>query len=457
MSLDIFEYYIERNKDANWAETFKSTSNKNNGKTFIYINTNYRSIYAFEDIFYKFLEYNGKKREEWSIGSHGQEVAKQWVINMTQSKFFKKDKHVYTLTAKGESFKLFLDSEPKENTKWVIIYLFLQNAYFGMKPNYISKKVEEILKTFYDVGLTKNDIENKIKEVLIEKNISLLDLFKKDIFWLLSFYKDEDFLKIYLSSTEEEKEKLYQYAVTQYKNKLYMDVISYKYKPSGQYAKNTFIDDLKILYFTYKTLNNKPQNLTDYISDLFEEYEKLYVFDKKTAVNFVENNINVFQTIFKETFGDIEDDLINDYVYQDMSEQNITEDKIDDTSAANETRIRQISSVLKRMAKERVNYICELDTLFDCKYFTSKENNKNYLEIHHLVPREFSNEFEKSIEIIDNYTALCPHCHRLLHFATDREREAALRFLFNKRKEALEAKGIIVEFKQLKEFYNIEE
>ena len=116
-----------------------------------------------------------------------------------------------------------------------------------------------------------------------------------------------------------------------------------------------------------------------------------------------------------------------------------------------------MSSVLKRMTKERSHYLCELQSLHNCRYFTSKESQKNYLEIHHLVPREFSNEFEKSIEILDNYVPLCPHCHRMLHLATDRERLSALTFLYNARKDALQLKEITVDLDKLKVFYGIEE
>ena len=96
-----------------------------------------------------------------------------------------------------------------------------------------------------------------------------------------------------------------------------------------------------------------------------------------------------------------------------------------------------------------------------CKYFTSKDSSKNYLEIHHLIPREFSNEYDKSIEVLGNYIALCPHCHRLLHFAVDRERSSALTYLFNKHKDELRKLELLYkddekELKKLKEFYHID-
>ena len=166
------------------------------------------------------------------------------------------------------------------------------------------------------------------------------------------------------------------------------------------------------------------------------------------------------ETIFNEFIGKIEEDLDNDYVYTPRTTEIKPIDfneKLDDTTTTTKEEISRISSVLKRMAKERSDYKCELSELYSCKYFTGKENNKNYLEIHHLVPREFSNEFEQTIEILSNYVALCPHCHRMLHFAVDRERIPALFYLLNKRKEELAKHGISIDIDFLKLLYNVEE
>ena len=92
-----------------------------------------------------------------------------------------------------------------------------------------------------------------------------------------------------------------------------------------------------------------------------------------------------------------------------------------------------------------------------CKYFTAKESNKNYLEIHHLIPREFANDFDYPIEIIENYIALCPNCHRKIHLAVDAERKHMINILFNQRKTSLEKHGLIVDKKQLYKYYKIDE
>ena len=149
------------------------------------------------------------------------------------------------------------------------------------------------------------------------------------------------------------------------------------------------------------------------------------------------------------------------YDYLENQEEIIDSDpdesKVDDTTTKNQKQLRRTSQILKRMAKERTNNRCELETLNSCRYFTSIENGKNYLEIHHLVPFEFSNDFNSSLEIIENYVALCPHCHRLLHFGVDRERKSVITYLYNQRCEGLKNKGIDISLKELLAYYDFDE
>ena len=160
----------------------------------------------------------------------------------------------------------------------------------------------------------------------------------------------------------------------------------------------------------------------------------------------------VFQDICTDlvsrTFFDIE--LTGD------PEENVDLENADATTTKGTAILRKTSQILKRMAKEKSSNKCELEDLYGCKYFTSKESNNNYLEIHHLIPFEFSTDFEATLETLSNYVALCPHCHRLLHFGVDRERKPALTYLFNKRKDLLKEKGLDIKLKELLEYYGLE-
>ena len=91
-----------------------------------------------------------------------------------------------------------------------------------------------------------------------------------------------------------------------------------------------------------------------------------------------------------------------------------------------------------------------------CAHISLLKKHQNYLEIHHLIPREFSNDFDTSIEILENYIVLCPKCHRKIHLAEDNERKHMINILFNNRVNLLNAKGINIELEQLYKYYNIE-
>mgnify|MGYP003311030595 CR=1 FL=1 len=141
---------------------------------------------------------------------------------------------------------------------------------------------------------------------------------------------------------------------------------------------------------------------------------------------------------------------------EQQTEENPPATQVDTTTSISRQLLRHTRAILKRMTKDRAQHKCELEVLNTCKYFTSKEDNNNYLEIHHLIPWAFSNDFENSLEHIDNYVALCPSCHMLLHHGTDRERKQALTYLFNQRKDKLKSAGLEITLERLFEYYQIE-
>ena len=132
------------------------------------------------------------------------------------------------------------------------------------------------------------------------------------------------------------------------------------------------------------------------------------------------------------------------------------EPRIDDTTIVGKQQLKSIFAMRKKIAREKSGYKCELETYKGCKYFTSKTTKQNYVEVHHFVPREFRNNFENSVDVLANYITLCPHCHRMIHLATDRERVDIIRFIYSQRKERLKRCGLEVQFEELLSFYNVE-
>ena len=72
------------------------------------------------------------------------------------------------------------------------------------------------------------------------------------------------------------------------------------------------------------------------------------------------------------------------------------------------------NNTLKNYVKQRSNYLCEMP---NCNYRSfSKKNGELYIEVHHVIPLSEGGE-----DSISNTVALCPNCHRALHYANNKE------------------------------------
>ena len=208
---------------------------------------------------------------------------------------------------------------------------------------------------------------------------------------------------------------------------------------------------------------NDFEETINQILKLYEDYD----IDSDKLLSFLIDNKNVFEPILMNVFKveDIDDseEETEEEIYDPRSiNVDITysgdrpEPRIDDTTIVGKQQLRTIFAMRKKIAREKSNYTCELEMLNGCRYFTSKTTKHNYIEVHHFVPREFRNNFENSVDVLANYITLCPHCHRMIHLATDRERVNIIRYIYNQRKDRLKNCGIEVEFEDLLNFYNVE-
>lgn len=199
-------------------------------------------------------------------------------------------------------------------------------------------------------------------------------------------------------------------------------------------------------------------NYSSFYEFLLLEYKKIFKIDEEKMLIFIRNNFSIFEIIQKNVLS-LDDDFTETYVAPYNPMQNIPKEneKIDTTSREGVEKLTVVREVLKKKAKTDAGYKCALEEINDCKYFTSKEENKNYLEIHHLIPREFSYQFEDTIEFVENYIPLCPHCHRMVHNALDRERKGLINYLFKKCENALKKRNIKISKKDLYKFYKIDD
>src|SRR3989344_13130 len=177
--MTLLEVYIQKNTDGDWFNRHSSLGKGSAGRMFEYTNTNFRKQDAFTSQFSNFLDVENLSREKWPRQeNHGQKVHKHMVVNMIQSKLFKKSVDgLYSKTAKGRLYSDFINSKFKGDERWLINYLFLSNGYYFNRKNYIIYRVKDDLLTYllsvdgitedllikYSVGLLKTE---SLKEAL---------------------------------------------------------------------------------------------------------------------------------------------------------------------------------------------------------------------------------------------------------------------------------------------------
>ncbi len=98
------------------------------------------------------------------------------------------------------------------------------------------------------------------------------------------------------------------------------------------------------------------------------------------------------------------------------------------------------------------SFVCELDSSHWT--FKSRASSRPYVEAHHLVPMSQQHRFDVSLDIKENIISLCANCHRLLHYGSPSERDPSIKKLLRNRSKRLVARNIIVDSRELLNFYS---
>lgn len=463
--MNLVDIYKDLCRNNRWYDAYCSTGENSNGKILYFLNTNYRNLWVFETGYDVFKEIENIGRDQWiHHENHGEEKEKQHTVNMLKSKIFSRASNKYYRNKKGLAFGDMLDSDFSKEERWILIYLTILNGYFANIPNYIDVRSNEIVNFMEKRGVSKEKYISILKNFIDSCDIGTEEIFMNDYLYFDSFYKDFediDFLQMFINASDAEKKELKEYVQSRPRNREITKeetcTISYKYKSTGSYVKSTLVDNAKIQYFSLILLNNSYKNYEDFIDYALFRYNETYKnIDIEKIKSFIADHEAVYKLIYEELFDIIQYSL-NFRDEKEVNEQDVDlNEKIDNTDMYAVEKYNRVSTVLKKLAKVNSNYRCELEDFYGCQYFTSKESHKNYVEVHHLIPRAVGNDFENSIEVVENYVTLCPHCHRLVHLGEDVERKPALHNLYLKRKELLHEKGLDISEKDLKDYYLIE-
>lgn len=200
------------------------------------------------------------------------------------------------------------------------------------------------------------------------------------------------------------------------------------------------------LEYEMNTLNGNTPKLVNSESNLHENHLPLGLLPLPiTEYNediYVQSEIgdSLYQTEVQESFGWEDEVIVND----------VPELKPLKASMGASEFYRRNTQKGKN-AVVIANHFCEIDVTH--KDFTSKLTGNNYVEAHHLIPMEYQDRFDVSIDVEANIISLCVTCHKKLHHAVYAEKEAVLKQLYKKRKDRIGNCEIVITEDTLLSFY----
>jgi 5-methylcytosine-specific restriction enzyme A len=173
---------------------------------------------------------------------------------------------------------------------------------------------------------------------------------------------------------------------------------------------------------------------------------------RKTVVPLTVDEYNILMSLFYDAFLDIYDTVDSDLNSVDMPIKKALELRQAKQTSNSTAWIRD--SNISKAALKRADYTCELATDSDSHdSFIAHCTKKNYVEAHHLIPMKEQENFKYSLDNALNIVALCPNCHKMIHYADKAVRKIIITEIFEKRKNDLDAYKITLS--DLCRIYNV--
>ena len=461
----LLDYYRNMWNNSDIAQKYWQCGANDYGNIFWFMNTNFRTISpAFKKAYETLKTEEGHKASEFAVvPTHQQSKVKQLTVRMRQTWLFYLDNNDrYQRSIRGKMFEYTMNNNNfNQHEKDILCYFFLLSADFNSTAKYIFKRTDECFKFYNQAGYKTQTILNLQKSFIklaSETDTKIHHLANEDYFYIANLYRpfrQTDFLTQFNNAPEDQKNELKKYVFGNIFNHKSKCILSKKFESSGNFNKSMILECAWILYVTKKLLSCGTVGFNEFVSTILKTYSEFYSIDQPKLTEYINKNKNVFECIYNILY-DIpnygENGLLTPKELKNI-------EAIDPTDLKGQAKQNQVSETLKQMAKEQSNYHCVLEDIEGCKghYFTSKKENENYVEVHHFIPREFSSEFEHTIEVLENYVTLCPCCHRKIHHAIDKERKHMILAIYNKRKKLLEDIGIkIPNENKVMEFYKFD-
>lgn len=102
-------------------------------------------------------------------------------------------------------------------------------------------------------------------------------------------------------------------------------------------------------------------------------------------------------------------------------------------------------------ALENAGHKCEHKSHHET--FINAKSGNHFVEAHHLIPMQFQDNFKYSLDVPENIIALCPNCHRAIHYANEDVKKEMLSIFLREREDGLNKRGIKIQEELLVELY----
>lgn len=304
--MTVLEYYLNQQQIETWKKKFLSTSVSQSGKLYSYYTTNMKKgIYSLLTQFSAFLPKINIDRAMWNDNMRsGQEADKHRIISLINAGLIRNSDTKYLFTYKSVTMNDICNAELRDCEKWFLLLLLVIDYDCEARKLDLLKTTKETFDLFKDSEISSEYIMEKLKSALHYTDRE--ELFNADIFWLVNFVRDSDFIKKYFNATSEEKESLHSYVLNCRQNENTQDLIAVKFKNGGAITPTGFVDELKVLYFSKIILSNATDSFDTYIGKTIDEFENRFPLARKDKIyNFILNHKSVYTLVFnriKENF-----------------------------------------------------------------------------------------------------------------------------------------------------------
>lgn len=206
---------------------------------------------------------------------------------------------------------------------------------------------------------------------------------------------------------------------------------------TNQRANNALIEripytDTSVLFKLIDFVMSNRRIITSITVQEREESEKCETEINKETDNLVLQSVFENQEIFKYTARPEHRKDVSELIH------------------SNNVNIYPRSPAKKANALLRAGFRCEIDTSHVS--FIARRTGKPYMETHHLIPLEYWESFENSLDVEANIVCLCSNCHNEIHYGVDAAR--LIKPMYENRVNELQDAGIGIELNQLLDMYN---